>query len=99
LVSMHVSASSEYCFACGSSTLQFFLRVNNGSGGVFTKFLTIPNQRAMDDDSGFRLFTLPAGTHNFKMSVTHINGPDSNVYNQMAAFDDATKMIIIVISQ
>jgi hypothetical protein len=99
LVSMHVSAGSAYCFACGSTTLRFSLSIDNNFNGVFKKTIVIPNQTSLDDDSGFRLYTLPAGTHNFKMSVTHINGPDSNVYNQMASFDDATKMIIIVISQ
>jgi hypothetical protein len=99
LVSMHVSGSTQPCFACGEAITEFRLYINNATGTDFFQYKEgrVPYPGAFDEDTGFRMLTLGPGTHNFKMTVQHTSGPDVFVRRDLMPY--GTRMTIIVIPQ
>ena len=97
LVSIHVAGYNNGCFGCGEAVMEFRLLIDNNPSYFQYKATNTPNGKSFDEDSGFRMITLGAGVHNFKMVVSHNTGGDVQVYQDGQPY--GTRMVIMVIAQ
>jgi hypothetical protein len=99
LVSLHAWLGNAGCTFCGDGDEALTLYLDGAVSPNYSYFLEmkVPNGGAAIGDSGFRMFTLGAGSHNFRVTARHYGGGDITLEN--ALLGNSTWVIIMAIPQ